>query len=185
MKEFEPATEADIRIVQAQIGRVPRGMVGVAARAAKDDPLGVPAGEPLVVVTSPRVERRGKAPAATQTEPFPTTYYLTHPTYTAAASRLEASGYMKELEQLLTQSPELQADMQQAHRRYIEDRNALAKMLGVEDLTSTHADFSAGGMPLRVKCLHALLGHTLATLDLTGKSDNPLGDIALKRLQVF
>ena len=36
---------------------------------------------------------------------------------------------------------------------------------------------SAGGMPTRVKCLHALIGHALAA----GPGVNPIGDLALER----
>ena len=39
------------------------------------------------------------------------------------------------------------------------------------------AGISAGGMPERVKCLHALVGHALAA----GPGVNPIGDIALAR----
>jgi hypothetical protein len=35
---------------------------------------------------------------------------------------------------------------------------------------------SAGGMPTRVKCLHALVAHTLAA----GSGVNPIGDRALE-----
>ena len=38
------------------------------------------------------------------------------------------------------------------------------------------AGISAGGMPDRVKCLHALIGHALAA----GPGVNPIGDIALE-----
>ena len=37
------------------------------------------------------------------------------------------------------------------------------------------ASVSAGGMPTRVKCLHALLGHALAA----GPGVNPIGDLTL------
>jgi uncharacterized protein len=37
---------------------------------------------------------------------------------------------------------------------------------------------SAGGMPTRVKCLHVLIGHSLAA----GPGVNPLGDDALAAL---
>ena len=40
-------------------------------------------------------------------------------------------------------------------------------------------DFSAGGMPTRVKCLHALVGHSLAK----GPGVNPIGDLALEALE--
>ena len=39
------------------------------------------------------------------------------------------------------------------------------------------AGVSAGGMPTRVKCLHALIGHALAA----GPGVNPIGDLALER----
>ena len=39
------------------------------------------------------------------------------------------------------------------------------------------AGISAGGMPVRVKCLHALVGHALAA----GPGVNPVGDLALER----
>ena len=38
---------------------------------------------------------------------------------------------------------------------------------------------SAGGMPTRVKCLHALLGHALAA----GPGINPIGDLTLEALR--
>jgi hypothetical protein len=37
------------------------------------------------------------------------------------------------------------------------------------------AGISAGGMPARIKCLHALSGHALAA----GAGVNPIGDLAL------
>ena len=41
------------------------------------------------------------------------------------------------------------------------------------------ANFSAGGMPERVKCLHALVAHSLAK----GPGVNPMGDAALEALE--
>ncbi len=43
------------------------------------------------------------------------------------------------------------------------------------------AGVSAGGMPDRVKCLHALVGHALAA----GPGVNPLGDEALDQIGEF
>jgi hypothetical protein len=40
---------------------------------------------------------------------------------------------------------------------------------------------SAGGMPDRVKCLHALVAHSLAA----GEGLNPLGDEALREVGMF
>ena len=103
--------------------------------------------------------------------PFPTLYYLTQPAVTAAVSTLEATGLMAQLQERLAQEPELQAQYQLAHESYLAEREAI---LEVEEIKN----FSAGGMPERVKCLHALVGHSLAK----GKGVNPIGDIALENL---
>src|SRR5699024_12747332 len=70
-------TEADFAILEEQLGRMPRGVVGIAARSAS--------GEPRVVATAPRLE---------DGTPFPTTFYLTHPASVAECARLEASRIM-------------------------------------------------------------------------------------------
>jgi len=57
-----------------------------------------------------------------------------------------------------------------AHESYIADRETI---LVVDEV----AGISAGGMPDRVKCLHALVGHALAA----GPGVNPIGDLALER----
>ena len=119
-----------------------------------------PNGEPGVVKTAP------KLPDGT---PFPTLYYLTHPLLTAAASRLESAGLMRDMTQRLRQDSELAAAYRRAHESYLAERDA------IESLGTT---FSAGGMPDRVKCLHVLIAHSLAK----GPGCNPLGDEALALL---
>lgn len=57
-----------------------------------------------------------------------------------------------------------------AHASYVADR----EQFGVVEQI---AGISAGGMPDRVKCLHALVGHALAA----GPGVNPIGDVALER----
>jgi len=79
----------------------------------------------------------------------------------------------------LADDAELRAAYEAAHRAYLRDRAALAASLGVEDVPKT--DDSAGGMPSRVKCLHALVGHTLAA----GPGVNPFGDEALTAIGEF
>ena len=116
-----------------------------------------PNGEPGVVKTAP------KLPDAS---PFPTLYYLTNPVLTAAASRLESTGMMREMTERLGRDPELAAGYRRAHESYLADRDA------IEPLGTT---VSAGGMPDRVKCLHVLIAHSLAK----GRGTNPLGDEAL------
>jgi hypothetical protein len=101
--------------------------------------------------------------------PFPTLYYLSHPAATAAVSSLEAEGVMAELAGMLGE-PDVGSAYQAAHESYLADRN------GVEFVSEING-ISAGGMPTRVKCLHALVAHSLAA----GPGVNPIGDAALDR----
>ncbi len=80
--------QSDLDAVARQLGREPRGVLEIAYRC--------PNGEPGVVKTAPRL------PDGT---PFPTLYYLTHPALTAAASRLESSGLMREMTDRLGAGP--------------------------------------------------------------------------------
>jgi uncharacterized protein len=141
--------QADLDTVARQLGREPRGVIEVAYRC--------PNGEPAVVKTAPRL------PDGT---PFPTLYYLTHPVLTAAASRLESSGLMHDMTRRLSDDPELAAAYRRAHEAYLAERDAIE---------SLGTDFSGGGMPDRVKCLHVVMAHALAK----GPGVNPFGDEAL------
>ena len=149
---FAPPTGADIDAVSRQLGRPARNVIGIAARCA--------CGNPTVVATRPRLD---------DGTPFPTLYYLSHPAATAAISTLEANGVMAELQQLLADEP-MAALYLDAHHCYLADREGLEV---VEEI----AGISAGGMPARVKCLHALAGHSLAA----GPGVNPIGDLALEQ----
>lgn len=146
------ASAADLEVMQEQLGRPMRGVVGIAARCV--------CGNPTVVATTPRL------PDGT---PFPTFYYLTHPGATAAMSALEATHVMAELSELLVDEA-IAAEYAAAHRAYLSDRAVFGE---VEEISG----ISAGGMPSRVKCLHALAGHALAA----GPGVNPIGDRALAR----
>ncbi len=104
--------------------------------------------------------------------PFPTTFYLTCPRAVSALSTLESEGVMVVLAQRLATDPNLAAAYQRAHEDYLARRAALGGE--VPEI----ADYSAGGMPDRVKCLHALAGHALAA----GPGVNPVGDQVLAML---
>lgn len=134
-----------------------RGVVGIAARSTS--------GEPLVVATAPRLE---------DGTPFPTTFYLTHPAYVAECSRLEASGIMAEWTTEIGEDDELAAAYAAAHRAYLDVRSEIGSAAGLAEVEEIK-DYSAGGMPNRVKCLHALVGHSL----YAGLGVNPIGDRAL------
>jgi uncharacterized protein len=142
---------ADAAVVARQLGRPPRGLRRVAHRC--------PCGLPDVVETAPRL------PDGT---PFPTLLYLTCPRAVAAVSRLEAAGVMRRMQRELAADAALRAAYHGAHLDYVARRDEAARALGVEPLPP--GTQSAGGMPDRVKCLHALAAHELAV-----PGANPLG----------
>ena len=147
-------TDRDAAVIAAQLGRVPRGLLAVAHRC--------PCGLPDVAETAPRLP---------DGSPFPTLYYLTCPRASAAVSKLEASGMMREMTARLADG-DLRGRYESAHRDYLTRRDVAACSAGVEPLPA--GTQSAGGMPDRVKCLHALVAHELATGDV-----NPFGREAL------
>ncbi|MFI6325416.1 DUF501 domain-containing protein [Nonomuraea sp. NPDC050556] len=148
----------DVAAVERQLGREPRGLRRVAHRC--------PCGNPDVVETAPRL------PDGT---PFPTLYYLTCPKANSAIGTLEGSGVMREMQARLGTDPELAAAYQAAHDDYIAQRDKAAQEDGLEPLPRDMQ--STGGMPLRVKCLHALVAHELAS-----PGSNPIGKEALDAL---
>ncbi len=148
----EPVTPEERDVVARQLGREPRAVRAVAHRC--------PCGQPDVVQTSPRLE---------DGTPFPTLYYLTCPRASAAASRLESAGRMREWQADLGTDAGLAAAYRAAHEAYLAERDALGEL----PTRST-----AGGMPDRVKCLHALAGHALAA----GPGVNPVGDRAVAEM---
>jgi len=147
----------DTVAVTWQLGRLPRGVVGVAHRCA--------CGDPDVVMTSPRL------PDGT---PFPTLYYLTCPIASGLIGTLESGGLMRQMEADLAADADLAALYAMAHESYLAQREA------IDDVPEI-AGISAGGMPSRVKCLHVLTAHSLAA----GEGVNPLGDRAVAGLPAW
>ena len=87
-------------------------------------------------------------------------------------SALEAGHVMPEFAALLAEDAGVAEAYAGAHAAYLSDRAVYGE---VEEI----AGISAGGMPTRVKCLHALAGHALAA----GAGVNPIGDLALERAE--
>lgn len=153
-------TEMDIRVLSAQLGRKVRDVAEIPARCV--------CGNPLVAATAPRLANG---------TPFPTVFYLAHPALTAAASRLEAEGLMYEMTDRLAEDQDLAHRYQQAHENYLAERERIRVASGTGEVPEI-AGVSAGGMPTRVKCLHAVLGHTLSV----GRGVNPMGDETLESI---
>lgn len=121
-------------LVEAQLGRGPRGRWRVARRCH----LGLP----MAIETYPRLE---------DGTPFPTLFWLTCPILIRRASRLEAAGFMNELTERLGTKGPFRERLENAIERYTARRD------DHEVITATQP----GGGPERVKCLHAHLAHEL------------------------
>ncbi|MCG7255322.1 DUF501 domain-containing protein [Corynebacterium hadale] len=138
--QHETPTPEDLATVAEQLGRAPRGVLAIAYHT--------PDAQPAVLKTAPKLD---------DGTPFPTLYYLTDPRLTAEASRLEVAQVMKWMESRLNEDSDngeaLRKDYLAAHEHYLAERNA------IEDLGT---DFSGGGMPERIKCLHVLIAYALA-----------------------
>lgn len=135
--QLPDASPVERRVIEGQIGRPVRGAVAVAARCRY--------GLPAVVRTSPFL------PDGT---PFPTLYWLSCPAAGVAVGRLEAAGWNAILSERVAVSPDLAEAHRAAHERYLAQRDALGRLPG---------DPGVGGLPGRVKCLHALYAHEAAT----------------------
>jgi uncharacterized protein len=154
----ETMDDSDKAAVAAQLGRTPRAVRSVAHRCR--------CGLPDVIETAPRL------PDGT---PFPTLYYLTCPRANSAIGTLEAMGVMRTMSARLDSDPALAEHYRAADADYRRRRDAAARADGIEPLPADTQ--SAGGMPVRVKCLHALVAHELAV-----PGANPFGREALDAL---
>lgn len=148
------AEPKDLEVLEAQLGRVPRGVWAVGARCVCSNPL--------VVVTKPQLE---------DGTPFPTLFYLASPVLTKVVSTLEAEHLMEQMNADIAADSDLQEKYALAHQDYLERRKLLGDVEQIDGI-------SAGGMPNRVKCLHALVAHSLSV----GSGVNPIGDQALEIL---
>jgi uncharacterized protein len=155
--ESRQPSPQDLEVLSRQLGRPVRDVVEIPARCV--------CGNPLVAATAPRLGNG---------TPFPTTFYLTHPVITSAVSRLEAAGVMNEMNERLAGDADLAAAYRSAHEAYLAARAAIGERSGIGAVPEIDG-ISAGGMPTRVKCLHVLVGHSLAA----GPGINPLGDQAI------
>jgi uncharacterized protein len=131
------ASPAERLLIEEEIGRPVRGPTAIAVRCRY--------GLPAVVRSAPRL------PDGT---PFPTLYWLSCPAANVAVGRLEAAGWNARLSERVAADAELRDAHRAAHRQYLAQRDALGRLPG---------DPGVGGLPGRVKCLHALYAHEAAT----------------------
>ncbi len=155
MPPAERVGAADAVAVSAQLGRPARNLIAVASRC--------PCGLPDVVSTAPRLA---------DGTPFPTFFYVTCPRLNSAISTLESEGLMALMQDRLAHEPDTAEAYRRAHEEYLRARQAHGQVPEIDGI-------SAGGMPDRVKCLHVLVGQSLAM----GPGVNPFGDEALAELR--
>ena len=134
-------------VVEAQMGRRPRSLVGVAVTC--------PFGFPAVVQTNPYLEDGG---------PFPTLLYLTCPSARQAVSREEAAGGVGTFRGLARDSPERRVALLELETRYRTRRSQLATPRDIDGGAVLRAGI--GGPPLdEASCLHAYTAALLAATD--------------------
>jgi hypothetical protein len=135
--------ESDIKVIEALLGRAPRGLEAVAVR----DKQGVP----MVIRVS----------ALVGDKPFPTLFWLIDKRLNYAIDQLEAGGLIAQFQQQVDANPELQAQIAADHHEHIILRQSYmndvvserVKALGFTEVLSTRgiggiADFQ------RIRCLH-------------------------------
>jgi hypothetical protein len=110
----------------------------------------------MVIENAPRLE---------DGSPFPTLFWLTCPILIKRASRLESEGRMAEIGEMLLGGDALRGRLEEATERYLERRDSHEVL--------TDAGAPPGGVPDRVKCLHAHLAHELAD------GPNPVGALTM------
>jgi hypothetical protein len=126
--------DADLAVVEQQLGRRPRAFRGVVVRC--------PFGRPAVTEQTPfDVEGR----------PFPTTYWLTCRHLVEAVARLEAAGGVERWTSAAAGSPELAESLVAAHEEQRRIRPELDLGVG-----------GAGPDARGLKCLHAHVAFALA-----------------------
>ena len=134
------ASDDDVAVISAQLGRPARGQPAVMHRCSF--------GLPTVVRVAPRLD---------DGTPFPTTFWLSCPLLRSRVGTLEADHVMVGFNQRLENDATLRDAYADAHTRYVAFRDTLGAPLDGAP--------GSGGMPGYVKCLHVHVGHFLATGD--------------------
>lgn len=128
---------SDRRIVAQQLGREPVVQFTVVARCS--------VGHPLITRNAP-FDPDGK--------PFPTLFWLTCPDAVRAVSRLEADGWIAQLNRRAEDDPDFADSLARAHAGYARER--------ARGHQQAEAFGGVGGTRAGVKCLHAHYANHLA-----------------------
>lgn len=154
----------DSAAIERQLGFLPTNVFAVASRAES--------GEPTVLKLYPlAVSLKGARAGNGDRHPFPTMYWLSCPSLKAAVSQLENQGLVGDWEQRLQADPALLTAMQNAHKRYAQERWEMLTSADADIIRQRGWESSLGlsvgvagiSKPTTIKCLHTHFAHFLAT----------------------
>lgn len=167
VKRAVDAAPHDYEVVRRQIGREPRGMIGVSRRCRF--------GCPQVVVTEPLYY---SDPSSTPLL-FPTTYWLSCPHLCRSVSTLESRALIGAFRKRVQADPDFAARLKARHEQYAKDRVSMVDANELERLEASHPNIHGrlvklgiGGIEdfRGVKCLHLHLA------DYLSGGNNPVGE---------
>ena len=167
-------SESDQAYVTQSLGRLPVGVVGVAARG--------PGGNPTVIINLPLVS------IDERWQPFPTLYWLIDPELSTQVSEVERKGGVDAIEAALQADEELMRAHLVDNRWYARARWAVLNPKEVE-IARTHGlaepleSTGVGGVANHesVKCLHAHLAFHLAR----NETGTTVGRLLKKRYDIY
>ena len=150
-------TPRDIEEVTRLLGRRPRGLRAIPVRTAK--------GQPVVLQVASLIDNK----------PFPTLFWLVDPQLNLAIDRLEASGFIAQLQKKLDAGYSCQRQLASEHRAHIQLRADLmtdnehrqVRQLGFEEVFKKRG---IGGIQNfnRIRCLHTYYAAHLVSPNLIG-----------------
>lgn len=151
-------TAEQLTMIREQIGREPRGLVGIAVQNKQ--------GVPLVLKMETLVDDK----------PFPTLYWLSSKDLYQAIAEIETAGAVKALEQELQEDEALKAAHLADQQRYADLRWAAtsdAQKAQIEKLgfTPLYKKYGIGGIAQwdKIRCLHMQYAYHLAEGSAIGK----------------
>ncbi len=138
-------------IIREQLGREPRGLVGIAASSKTS--------VPLVLQMRSLVDD----------QPFPTLYWLCSKDLCKAIGQIEGQGWIKDIEARLQEDTQLRHTYLQDQQRYVAQRwqamhPADRQRIEEKNLSSLFDRYGIGGITQwdKLRCLHMQYAHHLA-----------------------
>ena len=150
-------SEIDINIIRRQIGREPQGIVKIAARANNQ--------VPVVLQMRSIVDEK----------PFPTLYWLCSRDLHKAIATIETQGWVKYIEQKISEDEALKAQFFVNHQQYVQQRQR--EMLAEDrdfierrGFSELFERYGIGGISQwdKVRCLHMQYGPHLVDGNVIG-----------------